>query len=877
MRGFLLVALLALVKACATEDPVSFATDVRPIFNAKCVGCHGGVKQAGGLGLVFRENAMSSIVPGSPGRSELIRRVRHDDPELRMPFEGAPLEEDEIDILERWIEQGAEWEAHWAYQPPAVSPPTEAIPPGGNEIDAYVLSALRTAADSPFAPERKLAPASPPHRLLRRLALDITGLPPSPEEMEEWLADPSEEAYGAFVDRYLASPRYGEHRAAIWLDLARYADSRGYERDRPRTIWPYRDWVIRAYNEDMPFDQFTIEQLAGDLLPDPTREQLIATAFHRNTPSNGEGGTDNEEYRVVSVLDRVNTTWEVWQGTTMACVQCHSHPYDPIRHEEFYASYAYFNNTADHDHVWERPLVSIPRQDLQAKVDSLRTWVSEHGSPREVAHWRRFLDTREPMIRPYHFQEIVGGVFTDRADEDFLVLRDGNSFALPERDLGEIRALHLRTNTHRPATVEWRLDAADGPLLASTELERGWDQVTVVPLPEIEGMHRIFLRVSGEGDDKLISVYSIYPERALPGAGRPEHARLVAYVEQLARERDSLNVPVLSENPPELSRTTRVFERGNWLVHGQEVSGNVPAVLPPIDSTGDRLAFARWLASGENPLTARVTVNRIWAGFFGRGLVTTLGDFGSQCALPTNFELLDYLAVHFSDELEWSVKELIRTIVRSRTYRQSATASPEDRERDPYNDWLARGPAGRLTAEQLRDQMLAVSGLLSDKMYGPGVMPPQPAGLWDHIPYSDLEWETSQGEDRYRRAVYTYLRRSVLYPGMTTFDGSSREVCLSQRIPTNTPLQALATLNDPAFVEGMRRVSEELEARYDDPRRAIDALYPRLLFRPASEAELDDLRALYEESLVTYGGDRREAMFVLVNVLFNVDEFLTKS
>jgi hypothetical protein len=390
-------------------------------------------------------------------------------------------------------------------------------------------------------------------------------------------------------------------------------------------------------------------------------------------------------------------------------------------------------------------------------------------------------------------------------------------------------------------------------------------------------MHRVFLRVSGAGDEKLVSVYGVYPEARLPGSDQADYARVAAYMRELATERDSLGVPVLSELPTELARPTHLFERGNWLVRGKAVSGNVPDVLPPIDTTGNRLTFARWLVSPDNPLTGRVTVNRIWAELFGRGLVSTPEDFGSQGALPSHPELLDYLAVRFAGDWKGSVKRLIREIVLSRTYRQSSAASPEERQADPYNQWLARGPAARLTAEQLRDQMLAVSGLLSDKMYGPGVMPPQPEGLWDHIPYSDLRWETSMGEDRYRRAVYTYLRRSVLHPGMTTFDGSTREICLSQRVPTNTPLQALATLNDPAYVEGMRKLAGELEAEYADPRRAIEALHRRLLFRPVREGDREALLELYQNALNTYAGDRTEALFTVVNVLFNVDEFLTKS
>ena len=873
MRHFLLLStiLLLLLPACQQEERISFNDDVRPIFNAKCVGCHGGVKQAGELGLIFRENALASIVPGKPQRSELIHRVRHDNPELRMPYEAEPLSEAEIVTLERWIAQGAEWEEHWAYLPPRLAAPRSAVPEGGNPIDAFVADGL---GDLPI----DFAPAAAPTTLLRRLSFDLTGLPPTPGAVERYADQPTDRAYRDVVDQYLASPRYGEHRAAAWLDLARYADSRGYERDRPRTIWPYRDWVIRAFNEDMPFDRFTVEQLAGDLLPDPTRDQLIATAFHRNTPSNGEGGTENEEYRVVSVIDRVNTSWEVWQGTSMACVQCHSHPYDPIEHTAFYDSYAFFNNTADHDHVWERPAVSVPSEATRRRVDSLRAWVVEYGTPAEAKQWKRYLDTREPVVRPYHFEDNRGGVFTDRADEDFMVMRGGTSFALPATDYTGVSGLLFDGMVHEPTVVELRLDAVDGPLITTTELAKSRGDKVLFPV-EISGKHRVYMVFLGESDKKCVSVYSLYALPELPGREAADHGKLVAYLEGLINTPDSLQVPVMSENPARLARTTHLFERGNWLVHGQELTGGVPAIMPPLPEgePTDRLAFARWLVAPDNPLTARVTVNRIWGELFGRGLVSTPEDFGSQGAKPSHPELLDWLAVQFATEMQWSVKELIRTIVTSRTYRQSSQASEELRELDPYNDLLARGPRSRLTAEQLRDQMLAVSGLLSDKMYGPGVMPPQPEGLWDHIPYSNERWETSDGEDRYRRAVYTYLRRSVLHPTMTTFDGSNREVCLSQRTETNTPLQALATLNDPAFAEGMRKIATDVLAQTSEPAVAIDRIYQRLLYQRVREGDREALLGLYEDALRAYDGRQEDALFLVVNVLFNLDEFLTKS
>ncbi|MCP9235741.1 PSD1 and planctomycete cytochrome C domain-containing protein [Lewinella sp. JB7] len=874
MRTLFALTLLCLLGCRDPEPRVSFSADVRPIFNAKCVGCHGGVKQAGDLGLIYRAEALRAVVPGSPGRSELIQRIRHADPDQRMPLEGPPLTEPEIATLERWIEQGAEWEEHWAYVAPDPAPPRSAVPADGNEIDAYVADGLLAAGFSP-------APASPPATLLRRLSFDLTGLPPTPAEMEEFLRNPDDEAYVWAVDRYLASPRYGEHRAAAWLDLARYADSRGYERDRPRTIWPYRDWVIRAFNDDMPFDQFTVEQLAGDLLPNPTRDQLIATAFHRNTPSNGEGGTSNEEYRTVSVLDRVNTTWEVWQGTTMACVQCHGHPYDPIPQEAYYASYAFFNNTADHDHVWERPTVSIPSARLRGKIDSLQSWIMHYGTSVEQDYWHRALQTREPIIRPYAFTDVVGGVFTDRADEDFMVMRHGSSFALPPLQLDSLAALHFHAGDRSPYTMEIRLDDTSGQIVATydSEQNRGGG-IRIVPLTPTAGSHRLSVTVRSTEDQPgpLTNIYGFHPQPRLPGEEQAGYEQIRSFIDELAAAPDSLRVPVMSENPPLTRRTTQLFERGNWLVPGRVVTADVPDILPPLPADGarDRLAFARWLTSPDHPLTARVAVNRIWAELFGTGIVATPEDFGSQGAAPSHPDLLDWLAVHYATELQWSTKRLIRFIVLSKTYRQSSAIRPEPAD-DPDNRLLARGPRGRLTAEQIRDQMLAVSGLLSDKMYGPGVMPPQPDGLWDHIPYSDSKWETSSGPDRYRRAVYTYLRRSVVHPSLTTFDGSSREICLSRRTETNTPLQALATLNDPAFTEAMYFLTDAILRETDDPTGAIDRLFRRVLYRPIREAERQELRLLYEEALRQSDHQAREALFVVTNVLFNLDEFLTKS
>lgn len=888
LRLLILIASICLLAGCQPEARVSFNEEIRPIFNAKCIGCHGGVKQAGGFGLVFRENALRetdsgkfAIVPGKPGKSEVISRVRHENAELRMPFDGAPLSETEISLLETWIDQGAAWEEHWAYQPP-VSPE---IPPVEDdwvtdEIDALVLSSLR---NQNLAPARRAQKAE----LLRRVSFDLTGLPPSSSLSIKFLNEQMD--YESLIDSLLACAAYGEHRAVKWLEMARYADSKGFERDRARSIWRYRDWVIRAYNGDMPYDQFIVEQLAGDLLPEPTEDQLVATGFHRNTMSNGEGGTENEEFRVAAVVDRVNTTWEVFQGTTMSCVQCHAHPYDPLTHEDFYNSYALFNNTFDHDHITEAPLLRTFYAKDQQKYKKLEDWVREHEEKEartQVQRWRTMIRVGEPRIRPYDFEDNIGGVFTDRADEDYHYLRPGNSFRLPTHDLTDVAALHVRHQPLKKATLEIRLDSLHGPLAGVlTSAGSRSLRTTRVPLDLPGGEHQLYFVATGgeDAEAKLFSLYAIGYEPELPGANKPGAEEIETFIGDLLAAKDSITTPIMVATEGASVRASHLFKRGNWLVNGQEVSGGVPALLtgnskPKIT---DRLEFARWLTSPGQPLTARVAVNRIWGRIFGTALVATVEDLGSQGAKPKHQALLDYLALEFSGPLAWSEKALIRKIVLSSTYRQSSEATPKLLARDPFNELLARGPRKRLSAEQIRDQALAVSGLLSGKMYGPGVMPPQPPGLWDAVPFSNLKWKVSEGEDRYRRALYTYLRRSVVYPGLTTFDASDREVCLSRRTITNTPLQALMALNDPVFLEAAQSLAKRV-ASLETVDEKIDALFERLILRPATDDERSVLRTLHTQSLRVYNAEEDssaelQAMTVVANALLNIDEFLTLS
>ena len=708
------------------QQEIDFNTQVRPILNKNCLACHGGVKQQSDLSFLFIDEAFEpaksgakAIVPGRPGRSELINRIKSTNPDLVMPPDRDRLTQDEIQILEKWIDQGAEFDPHWSYKRPTVEE--------GQNIDSLVTGTLKVEGLG-------FSEKADKSTLLRRVSFDLTGLPPSPEQTDAFLMDSSEDAYEKVVDQLLDSEHFGERWAAMWLDLARYADSKGYQKDHlRRDIWRYRDWVIKAFNDDLPFDQFTIQQLAGDLLPSPTDDQILATAFHRNTMTNDEGGTDNEEYRVAAIIDRLNTTFEVWQGTTMACVQCHSHPYDPIRHKDFYSAYAFFNNTSDADLSSDAPkkVLFSPAQKL--KKDLLQ------GQMEEIA---------------------------DTLSKEYMLLME--------------------------------------------------DFVTIQPG----------------------------------------------------------GVQIMEELPDSSKRITRVFERGNWLSHGDTVQAKTPAFLPSANYTADRLGLAKWLVDGNNPLTARVIVNRLWEQIFGNGIVYTLEDFGTQGIKPTHPELLDYLALNFETKHEWSVKSLLKEIVLSQTYQQSSVVSEEMLEKDPYNYLLARGPRHRLTAENIRDQALAVSGLLNPAVYGKSVKPFQPEGVWNVIRHVD-HWETAKEGNQHRRGIYTFWRRVSPYPSMMTFDVPSREICVSRRIRTNTPLQALVTMNDPVFVEAAKAFAERMMKEGGEKiEEQIKYGYKLAMMREADEERMATLVGLYKSSLEL---GELGSMALVANVILNLDEVIMKS
>jgi hypothetical protein len=845
---------------------VEFNRDVRPILNESCIACHGGVKRSAGFGLLFREDALVAgesgrpgIVPGHPNRSEMIRRVTHPDASMRMPHDGPPLSRAKIRTLRRWIAQGAEWEDHWAYLPPERrSPPRvrdESWPRNG--IDRFVLARLE---------RERLRPSdtAPCHVLARRVSLDLIGLPPSAGETDRFCADPSPDRYAELVDRLLDSPRFGEHWAAMWLDLARYADTKGYEKDEHRDIWSYRDWVIRALDADMPFDRFTIEQMAGDLLPDATDEQILATAFHRNTMTNDEGGTDDEEFRVAAVIDRVNTTMEVWQGTTMACVQCHSHPYDPIRHEEYFQVYALFNNTLDGDREDDGPRLPSYASEERRQVEGLLARIEEAG----VETGRSDPAISRRLSRVFHPLGWMPAADYDAADGimgtgDFVAALESRGWVRYERiELSGVGEVALGYNG-RAGRVELRLDDETGPVIGRGEIPastppRARDGLALeptlrIPIEPTEGRRDLVLVLLPSGDRPFrITSLARHPATERSSAGAAELALLK---QELAAVRTEARTPVLQELH-DRRRTTRVFLGGNWLVHGDSVAPGVPGSLPPLpsDEPADRLAFARWLVGGENPLTGRAVVNRLWSRLFGTGIVESLNDFGTMGEPPSHPELLDWLAIRLVEEHGWSVKSMLREMVLSATYQQATTVTPELLERDPRNRLLARGPRVRLSAEQVRDQALAVSGLLSERRFGPSVMPPQPPGVWSS-PYNAREWVTSEGEDRYRRGVYTYWKRTAPYPSMVAFDSPSREFCVSSRVLTNTPLQALVTLNDPVYVEAAQALARRMSAVGGTPAERVRAGYRLALLHEPDDETVRRLVRLHASVGAEYRAD----------------------
>ncbi len=862
------------------------------------------------------------IVPGKPDESELLVRVGADDEALRMPpvDTGKRLTDEQIGLLRKWIEQGAEYSQHWSFSKPQ-RPELPAVQDQQwpvNPIDRFILQRLEERGTAPN-------PSADRYAILRRLSLDLRGLPPTLQEIDTFAADQSPDAYEHLVDRLLDDPAYGERWARVWLDLARYADSRGYGSDPLRTnMWRYRDWVIDALNQNMPFDQFTIEQLAGDLLPDPTLEQHMATAFNRNTMTNTEGGTDDEEFRVAAVKDRVDTTIQVWMGLTMGCAKCHSHKYDPISQQEYYQLFAIFNQTKDNDQPDESPTIETPRPEdvqalqmhaaqlgqLESELHELQQQIEAQGesdpSDTPTGRYVRIELPGADRILSLAEVEVWAGetnvARTGQATQISTAYEGPAELAIDGQTNGDYFAARSTTHTQPQADPWWEVD-----LQSAHAVERMviWNRTDNGQEPRLAPLRVLLLdaarqpvwQTSIDEPPRPNVTLTVRPMTPL----QLRRAELERQITEVRKTRPIVpNLPVMVELEPDQRRATHLLVRGDFLSQGELVEPGVLGSFHPLPegARSDRLGLARWIVAADNPLTARVTVNRLWAQLFGTGLVATEEDFGTQGDLPTHPELLDWLASELVDS-GWDIKAILKLMVMSATYRQSAQVRLDLLAEDPHNRLLWRGPRTRLDAETVRDQALALSGLLTRKAGGPSVYPYQPPGLWRAAFNGERTWPTSEGADRYRRGLYTFWRRTVPYPSMATFDAPSRELCTLRRVRTNTPLQAFVCLNDPVYVEAAQALARRIvnEGGSEVAQRASYGL--RLcLCRPPTSQQLavlvqlhDSQRAHYQERLpeaqqlatdplgpLPEGSDVADlaAWTVVANVLLNMDSLLNK-
>ena len=1015
MKGRLqLAATVGLAFSAAAQAgaavTVDFDRDVRPILSERCFTCHGpdDGTRINALRFDLEEAAFErlasggfAIVRGNPRESVLLDRVTSDDPARRMPpsymgFDKLP--DSEVEVLRSWIEQGAPWAQHWSFVPPTrpQPPPVERADLVRNEIDRFVLRRLE---DEGLQPQ----PEATREALVRRLALDLTGLPPSLEEVDRFLTDTDANAYAKLVDRMLASPRYGERMATPWLDAARYADTNGYQMDGTRDMWRWRDWVVEAFNSNMGFDQFTIEQIAGDLLPNATLDQKIATGFHRNLRTNAEGGIVEEEFLVEYAADRVETTSTVWLGLTVGCARCHDHKYDPLTQKEFYQLFAYFNNVPERGLVYhfgnDGPMIKAPTDEHRSELASLdrevlaaeqRLEELEPSIKEGIAAWARSLakhrkadwSVSDGLVAHYPFRKarLEYAEWNQRPEDhepgarrvDLAEGRQGSA-ALFEKtqsvDLGDLGGFDYND----PFTFSFWIDpeSANGAILTRTlnvEKAQGYGLYLVDGKLRFELTHRytdLSMRIISEqplalnrwqhvaltytaerpssrgtrfyvdgkpwsfevewDDLKWPSSYA-FPFRLGAGGGRPSFRgrldelriysralsaeevavlslddslpaiaalpaeertpaqakklrwayldteaskrvrRAVAAV-KMARLRHALfdesipSVMVMTES--DKANRAHVLRRGAYDARGEEVAPATPAVLtrPGSGAPKTRLDLARWLVSRENPLTARVAVNRYWEMLFGVGLVKTSEDFGTQGERPLHSELLDWLAVQFM-ESGWDVKAVLKTIVMSAAYRRSSTVTPELMERDPENRLLARGPRFRLPAEFIRDQALSVSGLLDETRGGPPVKPYQPPGIWNEV--SGVVYREDSGSALYRRSLYTYWKRTVPPPSMVAFDAADRESCQMRRPRTNTPIQALTLMNDPTYVEASRKLAERMMHEGGSTTRERLAYGFRLVtsVRP-HHSELDVLAKAFEDFRTGFRRERKAAVAYL--------------
>ena len=959
-------------------ETIDYARDIQPILSENCYQCHGPDKKArkAKLRLDVREEALADldgfrpIVPGDPAESEVMVRIQSDDPDEVMPppKAGKSLSQREIGLLRAWIAEGAKFTRHWAFVPPArpAVPKTAGADWARSPLDHFVLARLEAEGLAP-SPEADRA------TWLRRASFDLTGLPPTLSELAAFLEDSSPQAYEKAADRLLASPRYGEHMARYWLDAARYADTNGYQYDRNRDQWVWRDWVIHAFNTNKPFDRFTVEQIAGDLLPDATDQTRLATGFHRNHPITIEGGVIDEEYRTEYVIDRVVTTSTVWMGLTMICSRCHDHKYDPVSQEDFYRFFAFFNQVPERGLNGFDPRIQVASPLAAGKAGELAGRIAEEeatyrellrksgGSGDVLAAWEKKLSTelRGTWSVGVPVQMKSEGGASLQALPDKSVLAGGKNPGTDTYDLllatktsRPITAVRLEALTHESLTngsasrgsngnfvlsefeVSYKLDGEVSKVAiarAEADYEQkgygiakaidgaadrsGWavdgntrpeNRLAVFtlakPVPagaavrvrlvqkfgQSHQIGRFRLAVAaGETPPTPLAIQSILEKdgsRRSPAErerlhaylnqrfGTPELAAVVRRLESLRREQAGATkaVPatmVLAEKPG--MRTTHVLDRGEYDKPGNVVEANVPSFFGslPEGAPADRLALARWLTGKENPLTARVTVNRFWQQLFGTGIVKSSEDFGRQAEWPSHPRLLDWLAVAFV-ESGWDVKKLLREVVLSATYRQDSRVTPELHGRDPENRLLARGPRLRLDGEVIRDSALLVSGLLKDQIGGPSVYPYHPEGLWLELNnrpgYSRKYPHPRDPDNLYRRSLYTYWKRTVPPPSLATFDAPEREFCLVRRSRTNTPLQAFVLLHDPQFVEAARFLAERMITEGGPSTK--DRLrfgFRTVTSRVPTAAELAVLDVSLTARLAQYAGDTEAAANVL--------------
>lgn len=795
------------VEVAYTDLPevVDFNFHVRPILSDRCFHCHGPDENArkADLRLDIEKNAFSAIpqkdifpmVPGKPYQSSVIERILSHDQDFIMPPPESKLQltASEKATLIKWIEQGAQWKKHWAFIPPekVELPEINNKSKARNEIDYFVLDKLKTLGLEP-------SPEAEKETLIRRLSFDLTGLPPTLAEIKGFKNDPSDKAYEKVVDRLFASPKYGERWTWEWLDVARYADTNGFQADPTRTMWPWRDWVINAFNRNMPYDEFTIKQIAGDLLPNAEREDILATGFNRNNTYNGEGGRIPEETRVENVFDRVETMGTTWLGLTLNCSRCHDHKFDAISQKEYYQLYDYFNQTSEPGNVYGsgrvRPVLDMSPLKQLHQAEELKAFIDKFGSKVENLEIVKFPDQLD-LPQP-------------KSDKDEKIR---------EATIGALQKEPTERNNYQLSQIINYFEKAD-PKYAAL-------------LKELK-------------------------------------TAKVNYAEQLKK-----NLMVMVMDELDSLRQSYILARGTYDKHLEPVYRNVPAALPPLPEgvENNRLALANWVVSRENPLTARVTINRYWQAFFGRGLVKTIEDFGVQGALPTHPELLDWLAVDFQEN-GWDLKRLFKQIVMSATYRQSSKVTEEMLEVDSENKYISRSTRMRLPSWMLRDQALFVSGLLVDTLGGEPVKPYQPSGIWAEATFGKIKYVQDHGDDLYRRTIYSFWRRIV---GPTTlFDNSARQVCTVKAMNTNTPLHALTTLNDITYVEASRVLAERLlTTKKSDTERIAYAFELTTSRKPSSE-ELNILKTRIDRLKIDYKDSTDEAMKIIQTGEYRLNEVL---